>query len=359
MEETMNLLTNPLIRLCTALVLLSPATFAQNSYKRVNLVSDQHDVALRYDPNLINPWGLVIRDHSTVAIAENGDDRMTLRTRKGRLKRAPISLPGGAATGLTQNSGGDFVITDGDTTKPARLILATEGGFIMGWNPELDRYTAFIAVDNSSSNAVYTGATIGHTGGQDYLYVANFHAGVVEMYDAQFGYVKTITDATIPAGFAPFNVRVLRDKLFVTYAKQLAPANLVDEPGDGNGYVNIFDLDGTFIRRFAAGGVLNSPWGIARAPENGFTRFNDDVLIGNHGDGRINGFDPQTGEFLAPVRRANGDPIEIDGLWGLAFGVRKLDNCCGFFELVFPTLYFTAGPGGGAHGLFGYIRTDL
>src|SRR2546430_2216494 len=69
-------------------------------------------------------------------------------------------------------------------------------------------------------------------------------------------------DAGIPAGFAPFNIANIGGKIYVTYAKQLAPENKDDQSGPGNGYVDIYNADGTFVKRFASQGQLNSPWGM-------------------------------------------------------------------------------------------------
>jgi hypothetical protein len=78
--------------------------------------------------------------------------------------------------------------------------------------------------------------------------------------------------------------------LYVTYAMQ--NANRIREvTGAGLGYVNVFDLSGNLVSRFASAGALNVPWGVAVAP-SGFGSIASDVLIGNFGDGTINIFMP-------------------------------------------------------------------
>src|SRR5215475_7315378 len=119
-----------------------------------------------------------------------------------------------------------------------------------------------------------------------------------------------------------------------------------DDAGPGNGFVNVFDTDGHLLRRFAQRGVLNSPWGLARAPF-GFGQFSGDILIGNQQDGRINVFDIN-GNFRGPLRRPNGAPIQIDKLWALQFGGGSLSTP--------ESLYFTAGPDDENNGLFGVIN---
>ena len=63
-----------------------------------------------------------------------------------------------------------------------------------------------------------------------------------------------------------------------------------DVPGAGNGYVDLFSLDGTLVRQLVAqGGEIDSPWGLAIAPSS-FGSFAGDLLVGNFGDGTISAF---------------------------------------------------------------------
>ena len=73
------------------------------------------------------------------------------------------------------------------------------------------------------------------------------------------------------------------------------------------------------------------------------------LLIGNFGDGRILTIDARTSRELGQLENAGGVPIAVDGLWGLAFGdtVAQADP---------NALYFAAGPGDEAHGLYGVLR---
>src|SRR5204862_6197823 len=102
--------------------------------------------------------------------------------------------------------------------------------------------------------------------GKPYIYATDFHNGAVNVFDGDFKYHPEITlvDPNIPMGYAPFNVRNFDDQLFVTYAKQLAPDNEDDEKGPGNGFVDIYNTDGSFVQRFVSHGDLNSPWGMEK-----------------------------------------------------------------------------------------------
>jgi uncharacterized protein (TIGR03118 family) len=230
-------------------------------------------------------------------------------------------------------------------------MFATEDGTISGW---AGGSSSVIAVDNSKggTGAVYKGLAYtqdnGH--GQAALYAANFRAGTVEVYNSSFGLVNTLTDPTAPAGYAPFDVRVLNGKLYVTYALQ-QPGGHDDQAGPGNGFVDTFNLDGTGMQRLIAftpgTGVLNSPWGLDIAP-SGFGNFGGDLLVGNFGDGIINVFDPNTGAFLGTLDGANGQPLVNVDLWGIINGNGGLGGNL-------DSIYITAGVGNESAGVFASI----
>ena len=138
----------------------------------------------------------------------------------------------------------------------------------------------------------------------------------------------------------------------MTYALQDASKS-DDVSGPGHGFVDVFDLNGNFVKRLISMSVLNSPWGLAIAPGN-FGAFSNDLLVGNFGDGRINAFDPGNGAFLGTLNDAMGNPISIQGLWGLRVGNGGNGGDPNF-------VYFAAGiPGAGEiedHGLFGSISS--
>jgi len=345
---------------------------AQTSYLRTNLVSDIPGVANFSDPNLVNAWGIVNAGATgPIWIANNGTGTSTVYTGDGvafpTASPIVVTIPAppnspadavAAPTGIVFNSTTSFVVSSGGKVGPSRFIFATEDGTISGWNSAVDPTHAILVVNHSSPGprtrhnergAVYKGLAIGNNGSGDFLYATNFRKGVVEMYDAQFQLVKSFTDSGIPSGFAPFGIRKINDKLFVTYAKQDAKRH-DDVKGEGNGFIDIFDLNGNLQTQFAAHGKLDSPWGLDVAPMN-FGQFSGALLVGNFGDGRINAFSQGTGEFLGQLQDTFGNPMTINGLWGLSFGN-------GANQASTMTLFFTAGIGDEDHGLFGSITSQ-
>jgi uncharacterized protein (TIGR03118 family) len=116
--------------------------------------------------------------------------------------------------------------------------------------------------------------------------------------------------------------------------------------GAGLGYVDIFDMSGNFVSRFASAGVLNAPWGVALAP-TGFGSMAGDVLVGNFGDGHINAY-TTAGATVGPLSVNNGGAVAIPGLWALVFGNGDADKPT-------TTMFYTAGFANQTDGVFGTI----
>jgi uncharacterized protein (TIGR03118 family) len=342
---------------------LCSTSFAGNTntgFVQVNLVSNTNTYnAQQIDPRLLNPWGIVLGEEA-VWVNDNHSGLTTVYTPQGGILHFAITIPapgstsGGAPDGLVFNDTTQFVITNGSRHAPSTFIMSTEDGTITAWNHQVTGSNAVIIVDNSGSQAVYKGlALVRDSDGHPLLYAANFRGGVVEIYNGQFQQVSSFTDSNLPAHFAPFNVANILGHVFVSFALQ-KPGGMDDQSGPGNGFVDVFDNDGTFLRRFASQGPLNSPWGMTVAPAN-FGKFGGALLVGNFGDGRINGYDLISGKFLGSLTQTNGADLVIEGLWGLTFGQESSHEREWGFN---ARLYFTAGPNDENDGLLGFIRPN-
>ncbi|HVO98853.1 MAG TPA: TIGR03118 family protein [Bryobacteraceae bacterium] len=327
-----------------------------NVYVQHNLVSDVPGLADVTDPNLVDPWGLSFSTTSPFWVSNHGAGNTTVYNNASSagitVTSTLVTIPSGfggptpsAPTGQVQNNTSGFLLPNG--TK-ASFIFCTEDGTVSAWN---GGKTATVMIDNSAAGTVYKGMAIGSTSAGPLLYLANFSYGTIDVLDTNFKLTTVpggFGDANLPAGYAPFNIWPLNGSLYVMFAKQDARKKN-DAPGPGNGVVDVFDFNGNFLQRLAAGGPLNSPWGVAMAPA-GWGAFSNSVLIGNFGDGKINSFDPATGKFLGALQDSTGAPISIQGLWAILFGngASGGDN---------HYLYFTAGilSGGAQHGLLGSI----
>ncbi|HEV7622427.1 MAG TPA: TIGR03118 family protein, partial [Flavisolibacter sp.] len=223
---------------------------------------------------------------------------------------------------------------------------ASEDGVISGWN---GGDSTVAVADFSASNAVYKGICLANDGSANFLYLADFKNAKIDVLDKNFQLVtgKTFSDPGIPAGFAPFNIKNIGGNLFVTYAKQKGPDNKDDQAAIGNGYVDIFNVNGQLVKRFASAGTLNSPWGIAKS-STGFGQSSGSILVGNFGDGKINVFD-SSGKYGGQLLSGN-QTLTIDGLWEITFESATVTGANP------DLLYFTAGPSSETHGVFGYLK---
>jgi uncharacterized protein (TIGR03118 family) len=336
-----------------AIVAVKPLVAApSNSYSVTNLVSDQPGVAQVTDPNLVNAWGLTSGPTTPWWVADNGTSLSTLyRGSDGLPFPQPTPLVVGVASdpsGAVFNSTAGFPLPGGSK---ALFLFDTEDGGILGWNMAQGT-TAFLAKDFSDSGAVFKGIAIADTANGPRLYATDFHNGQVDVFDGNWNVVDNsgFVDRSIPRGYAPFGIQTIGDTVFVTYAKQDSDAH-DDVAGQGHGFVDAYDTSGNLLGRVATRGPLNSPWGLALAPA-GFGRFGGDLLVGNFGNGVINAYaELGNGHFehRGRLRVAHGQSLAIDGLWSLQFGQGGNNGPAG-------TLFFTAGPDGESHGLFGQIN---
>jgi uncharacterized protein (TIGR03118 family) len=312
------------------------------------------------DPRLATVWGVTFDPAGLAWMSANATRRAVLLDGLGtpqglspRMAVRPL-FNGGAATGVVFSPGQNFLVSDSfGGMGPARFIFATQEGSILGWTQRpapLEQSTiATFAVDNIDSGAAYTGVALAHTAAGDRLYVANIHQGRIDAFDGAFAAVTaSFTDPNLPAGFAPFNIRVLGGHIYISFA--VRDASQIDAlVAPGNGIIDRFTLDGSFESRLVTGGPLNAPWGMALAPAN-FGALSNTLLVSNFGDGRINAFDPATGAPLGTLNEATGAPMFIDGIRGIEFGN-------GLPNQPTNTLFYGTGPTFGIFGQFG--RIDL
>jgi uncharacterized protein (TIGR03118 family) len=269
------------------------------------------------------------------------------------MQGSAVSIPEGSGppfgpTGVVYAGGAGFTLPGGGQ---ATYIFDNLDGSISGWDGSSASAVTLLAGRGPGGNlAAYTGLEIDSSSGQALLYAANNITGNIDVFDNQLQPVTLAGSFTDPGpnpdGLLPFNITELDGKMWVTYAEAGPPSSSAPL---GEGFVDEFNLDGTFVSRFATGGMLTSPWGVAIAPGN-FGKYSNDVLIGDfddsNGTGYILAYSP-TGTYLGTLDE-NGSPIVLPGLWALQFGNGGASG---------PTneLYFAAGIGGENHGLFGEI----
>ncbi len=340
-------------KLLLLLAVFAAAPAFADSVTQTNLTSDGAVPAANTDPNLKNPWGISYSPTGAFWVSDNATGLTTLYDGTGAIQSLVVTIPAAAGANTTGSPSGqvfnasstDFAVTAGGKSGAAAFLFVTEDGTISGWSPSVDFGSAVVAVDHSAQSAVYKGMAIyTDAKGVNSLLVTDFHNNAVEVYDASFTLKASFRDSTLPADYAPYNVAVLNDKIYVTYAKQDS-AKHDSVSGKGFGAVERIDLAGHVKDRFL-GGDLNAPWALAMAPA-GWGTLSKHLLVGNFGDGRITSFRSHLQEGRQ-LRTASGKPVSIDGLWGLIPG-----NGGGAGST--STLYFTAGTNAEADGLFGSL----
>jgi uncharacterized protein (TIGR03118 family) len=348
-----NLLVAGLVVAVAAGVGAAGAAAKANSYTVTNLVSNAPGVAANVDRALGNPWGLAALASSPWWVADNGTGLATLYQPDGGSVPLRVQLTGSSLptqpTGIVANPDPTFIVSEGLNTGPAAFLFATLGGDILGWSQRVALTRTVVAA--TTPGAVYTGLASGSISGADFLYAADFAHGRVDVFDQNFHPVSTtggFNDPALPPGFVPFGIQNVDGTIVVTFAKKGAGGPL---DGPGLGVVDLFDTSGKLLARVGSGGQLDAPWGIAMAPAEGFGRFSGDLLIGNHGDGRITAYQFKDGAFKSVGQLALADetPVTVDGLWALQFGKGATSNGPS------TTVFFTAGPDSGHVGVFGSI----
>jgi uncharacterized protein (TIGR03118 family) len=319
------------------------AVTAAFAVTRTDLDSDQAGAAVT-DANLLNAWGIAINPTAEVFwVSSNHGGSTPVYDATGAIKPVDPKVPPltgtdpGSPTGQIFNGGTNFM---GD-----KFVVDTEDGQILGWPG-----TGDFVKRAAKTDAVYKGLAVVGAAATQMLVATDFHNGTVDLYGPAYAAVTkagAFVDATIPTGFAPFNVMPIGDKVYVTYAKQDAD-KADDESGVGNGYVSVFATDGTYDKTLISGGVLNSPWAVALAPAS-FGALASTLLIGNFGDGAVHAFDPDNGALVGALTNAAGNPLIILGLWDLKVGPTGTTDLSN-------TLFFTAGPAAEAHGVFGKLE---
>jgi uncharacterized protein (TIGR03118 family) len=370
------------LRLLFAIIVLATACHKINidrddlrNFEQVVLVANKWSYGPKLvDTTLQNGWGLAWAPSGIAWVNANGDGLSELYSGEGAIVRAPVRIPsptdtmGGVPSGIVFSGGKGFTLAN---KAGANFLFVGEDGVLSGWNGAAGNNA--LRIKNNWGKAIYKGLAIASTGGHNYIYAADFKTGKIDVWDTTFTPVTWMpfNDPGIPAGYAPFNIQAVSTWLFVNYAKQ-KPGSGDEADGPGLGFVDVFNTDGSFVRRFASRGSLNAPWGIAMAPagwlstedmsteskgsgdkdHGGMMKDSSSpvMLIGNFGDGRINVF-ALNGEFLGQLQSHN-KTIVIDGLWALGFPpttATTIDQ---------RRLYFTAGPNGEMDGEFGYLIKD-
>jgi uncharacterized protein (TIGR03118 family) len=225
------------------------------------------------DPFLQSAWGVSHSTSSPFWVSDNATGVATLyqvnpttnATTKVTLGSPPDPSAGvvippvgsGNPTGQAFNTAAATGAFNGNL-----FLFVSEDGTISGWRGALGT-TAEVLQSADSAN-VYKGTTVDSTGGHSYLLSANFRAGTIDVLKGDMSapnLTGKFLDPNLPSGYAPFNIQVLGNRIYVTYALQDS-AKHDDDPGAGHGFVDAFDAQGNLIGRVATKGHAQFSLGI-------------------------------------------------------------------------------------------------
>lgn len=234
-----------------------------NSYTQSNLISDGSVKAQQTDTQLINTWGVAIGQQTPFWINTAGTGLSEVYD-AGAHKQFVVTIPAAGGSGKVASPTGivfnpsttDFALPQGSA---ALFVFDALDGTISAWNPNVTN--AVLVINNSASGTVYTGLAIVNNGTGNFLLATDVSKNRIDVFDSKFAPATlsgNFTDPSIPSGFAPFNVHVINNQVFVMYAQQ-NPAGGPPITGAAAGYVSVFDNNGKFVARAISAGSLNAP----------------------------------------------------------------------------------------------------
>lgn len=211
-----------------------------------------------------------------------------------------------------------MIFSDENSFSGDAFVFVTKEGKIFGWHKDkktsIEPLVATLRVDNSTTSAIYTGATsIKNKNGWELL-VADNANNKIEVYDESFKRVdmgNKFVNKAIDQRFSVFNLKEINQNIYVTYKTK-----------DYVGAISIFDADGNFVKNLVVGDELQAPYGLAIAPTN-FGKVSNALLVGDIVSGNILAIDPINGKFITKFKNEKGGYLKVEGLQTLTFGTNN------------------------------------
>jgi uncharacterized protein (TIGR03118 family) len=373
-------------------------TASAQSYTQTNVDSNVAGAANRFDPQLVEPYGLSRGSSMAWWVSDAGSGVSTLYAGDGSknplvvtippARRLPPGTKGTPAGTIGNASPSDFLVAG----QPAAFLFSSLDGAITAWAPSvgttpgqtLSTQAELVAMGERGS--IYPAIASGFIDGKRYLYAANLGLGRIDVYDSKFRAVRLprgnpqpwafdsdrlypgnepFVDNRLPSGYAPFNVQAIGNDIVVTYVLHPDSRSTTPIAGPSLGYVDIYSPSGVLLTRLEHNDAMDVPYGVSLAPLD-FGAFSHALLVAqsgtDHGEsaGTIAAYDIVTGKFEGRLKDTAGKTLVIPGLHGLAPGNSAPAN---FDAAASPPsspgaeLYYTAftGQGAQAPSLFGFL----
>jgi uncharacterized protein (TIGR03118 family) len=309
--------------------------------KTRNLIAGTANIAENTDSNLLIPDSIVVTGN-TFYVANTFTNVVTQYNQKGQninTITVPLTLDNDQITYITKNtSHGGFVIPG---YGPSVVIISTVYGEIFAAN-DATGATAIQVVTGGETCCdctdipYYTSLVMAN----DYLYAVDYTNAKIDVYDANWNLVSgciapttyLFQDPSMPQYFVPFNITFMNGFLYVSYVSEAIHYNNIP----GNGYIDIYDTNGNFIKRFASAGLLNFPSALMKAP-HWLGLDHGSILVGNSGDGVVRIYS-KYGEYNGSFVDEAGNLIHLGNTTVTGFGMAEFKG-----RLLYTTYYFPNG----------------
>ena len=295
-----------------------------------SLVSDVPYQAKYIDKTVQNPSAIIKTSDNMMAVINYLSNICDFYTLDG-IKKNSFTIPTNYPTSIVENKSNGFSILYNNKLYPSEIIIVTVLGYIYGYNKNADPNNAIQIYFNQNKSF----EDIFITSDNNYIYVVDSANANIEKYSS-YEYpltnpIASFTDAIMTAiNYVPYGMSYINNMIYITYVNNYN----VGLNNIGIGYINAYDMDGNFIKRFAnSDSYLNSPSTIIK--------YENIFLVPNAGDGKILKYS-ENGTFLGYLKYNNtGDVILIAGINDIV----QINN----------NIYFVAGINFGSNGLIGYI----
>ena len=183
----------------------------KGSYVETPIVSDQPGVAPVTDSNLVNPWGIAFGPTTPLWVANNGTSTSTLYSTNPVATKLPLVVTTQPApTGTVFNDTTEFGLPDGTASN---FLFASLSGQLSAWGGGTQTTTTA-----SVSGTAFTGLALAHTNDGARLYAADAESTNVLVYNGKWQLDDILKDRDLPTGLTSYNVAVIGEKIYVSYA---------------------------------------------------------------------------------------------------------------------------------------------
>jgi uncharacterized protein (TIGR03118 family) len=327
------------------------------------------------DKNLNDPMGISTYNEE-LWVANNGSGLITHYNKKGEII-TPTNIivpnngsassmaigPNGTPTGLVYNDTKGFVIFSASGgSASSELITVTNDGLIVAYNRNINATTGVIAYNSVTSGngvAKFKGVTIYN----NLLYVTDYLNNKVLVFDSGFKLQTSVMypfiDPNAIVNHSPFGIAAINGEIVVTYVYH----NPNEPAGSAvlkTSYINVYSINGVFLRRLVNNLVNNSPWGLAslikpnrnyrfgHTNDNTVSKTYTELLVGNYDIntkiGTISKYGFLSGTNVGKLKNKHKKNIRIPSLWGL--NVDQYNS---------GLIYYTAGKTDNNNGTIGIL----